>query len=412
MPRSHPRPRRFPAVLALLALGLGLGEPAARAADARHAIVVVIDGVRWSEGLGDPAHAWYGRQVGELAPLGCRVNDFRNLGPAITVPGMSACLSGQWQNLPNDGSEPSHYPSLFECWRMASGAPATDAWLVTTKPKLAMLVQSDHPASGPQYAGSAAVAADDSAAWGQAVAVLGQYHPSVLMLHLGDTDLAGHSGDWVRYTACIRRADSLVAELWQVVQADTALAGRTALFVTNDHGRHLDAYGGFTNHGDDCDGCHHIGLVAIGAGLHAGFASPAHYRQIDLLPTIGALLDFPTPWALGTAMDGLLVHPTHALAVSSPPPSRFAFAPVRPNPSRGPVRLELALPVAGAVHVAVYDAAGRLVARLHDGPLPAGTHGLAWDGRDAAGVPARAGWYVVRATTPGAAVSTRVLRVR
>lgn len=405
-----PLPSRFVRACSLV-LALSAAAPA-RAADARHALVVVIDGVRWSESLGDPAHAWYGRQVGELVPTGCRVDDFRNLGATITVPGLAACLSGNWQDLPNDGSVPSHFPSAFECWRLASGAPATDAWLVTTKPKLAMLVQSDHPASGPQYAGSASVAADDSAAWVQAVAVLGQHHPTLLVLHLGDTDLAGHSGDWTQYTACIRRADSLVAELWEVVQADTALAGRTAMFVTNDHGRHLDAYGGFRNHGDGCEGCRHIALVAVGAGLKAGFTSPAHYRQIDLLPTLGALLGFATPWALGTPMDGLLLHPVNPLAVDAPAlPARLRLAPAVPNPARGPVRVELATPGARAVRLEVFDAAGRTVARLHAGELAAGSHAFTWSGRDAQGRMVRPGWYVVRADDGRERASVRVLRV-
>ena len=76
---------------------------------------------------------------------------------------------------------------------------------------------------------------------------------------------------------------------------------------------------------------------------------------------------------------------------------------VRPNPSpsRVGVTLTLALPV--AVRVAVYDALGRRVAVLHDGPLGAGTHALAWDGTGRA-----AGLYAIRATAGAATVSHTV----
>lgn len=77
-----------------------------------------------------------------------------------------------------------------------------------------------------------------------------------------------------------------------------------------------------------------------------------------------------------------------------------------PNPARGPVGLALTLGTPANVEVSVFDALGRHVALLHEGPLAAGTHTLAWDGDAAPGV------YVVRATASGETVSLPVTVVR
>ena len=50
-----------------------------------------------------------------------------------------------------------------------------------------------------------------------------------------------------------------------------------------------------------------------------------------------------------------------------------------PNPTRGMATVEIVTPEAGEVRVAVFDALGREVARLHAGPLAAGVHPLALD---------------------------------
>ena len=74
------------------------------------------------------------------------------------------------------------------------------------------------------------------------------------------------------------------------------------MFVTNDHGRHDDAHGGFTNHGDDCEGCEHIMLLAIGRNVTAGVENSDLHYQIDIAPTVGDLLGFSTPEAVGISL--------------------------------------------------------------------------------------------------------------
>lgn len=83
-----------------------------------------------------------------------------------------------------------------------------------------------------------------------------------------------------------------------------------------------------------------------------------------------------------------------------------------PNPARGSSTLRLALGEAARVRVDVLDVSGRIVATLHDGPLAAGEHALAWSGRTANGQRVAPGLYLARVSSEGLASQTaRLVRV-
>lgn len=67
-----------------------------------------------------------------------------------------------------------------------------------------------------------------------------------------------------------------------------------------------------------------------------------------------------------------------------------------PNPFNPATTIRFRLPSAGAVNLAVYDAAGRLVRTLVDGELAAGPHAYLWDGQDHRGRMAPSGIYLSR----------------
>jgi len=89
---------------------------------------------------------------------------------------------------------------------------------------------------------------------------------------------------------------------------------------------------------------------------------------------------------------------------------RPSFSSAYPNPSRGSVRFDLRMPVAGAISVEVFDIAGRRVQTLAKGLRAAGEHVLIWDGRTQGGR-ARNGIYFVRARLPGFEAVRRVVRI-
>lgn len=91
--------------------------------------------------------------------------------------------------------------------------------------------------------------------------------------------------------------------------------------------------------------------------------------------------------------------------------SRLSLA-TGPNPFRYSTRLELTLPFdAGRARVHIFDAGGRLVKTVYDGPLAAGRSKLTWTGRDESGLRAAAGTYYVRAEADGQVTRSRIVLV-
>jgi hypothetical protein len=82
------------------------------------------------------------------------------------------------------------------------------------------------------------------------------------------------------------------------------------------------------------------------------------------------------------------------------------------NPCRDGSTLAVYLPHAGRLCLTLHDAQGRLVQRLYDGALESGDHAFRWDGRDAAGRPARNGVYFARLALPDVARSRALVRLR
>ncbi|MBI5169861.1 MAG: T9SS type A sorting domain-containing protein [Candidatus Eisenbacteria bacterium] len=114
----------------------------------------------------------------------------------------------------------------------------------------------------------------------------------------------------------------------------------------------------------------------------------------------------------GNEGASVAVLPTGSLdADSGELPPAFALEPPAPNPSRDAASLRFTLPHAARVSLAVHDAQGRVVRVIASGSRVAGTHALAWDGRDAAGRDAAPGLYFIRLTCDGRSATRRLLRL-
>jgi len=92
-------------------------------------------------------------------------------------------------------------------------------------------------------------------------------------------------------------------------------------------------------------------------------------------------------------------------------PSRPMLGPARPNPVRGEVTFDVALPHAAAAALEVYDLAGRKLGASPVVSLAAGRHPLTCSALDAVG--ARPGLYYARLLVDGRAVAAqRMVLVR
>jgi hypothetical protein len=83
-----------------------------------------------------------------------------------------------------------------------------------------------------------------------------------------------------------------------------------------------------------------------------------------------------------------------------------------PNPTAGPCQISYLMTTDGSVSLYVFDATGRVVRHLLDGPHPAGDYWLTWDGRDDGGREVAAGVYFAHVTTAQGTTTGRVVLAR
>jgi len=274
-------------------------------------VLVVIDGLRYSEGLGDPEHT-YVPEMYELSLQGAIVEPFLNDEYTYTSRAIPAIWCGAWTRVltfpdPLCGGVDTNYtelPTIFEYFRKQLFRPVEDCIYVLPDVHCPWKGSFDVD-YGPDYWPLYHEAGDtDYEVWHEAEEILTTASPSFFLLYLADVDHEGHSGDWVGYTSAIATADHIVGMLWDLLESHPSYAGRTTLFVTNDHGRH--SYD-FSSHGCDCEGCRTIQLLAVGPDVRAGLVSTLPRTLCDVTPTIGSLLGFSTEKATGAVMEELFV---------------------------------------------------------------------------------------------------------
>ncbi len=269
----------------------------------QNVIIVVIDGARYTETFGAGA-IYIPHMYNDLSPFGAVYTNFRiaDEGKTETNPGHASMLTGTWQQIANDGTERPDKPTVFEYFRKELGSLITENYVIAGKSKLNVISYSTDPAYGIIYQASSSCATlTDNQVYSNLVSIMNNNHPRLMIVNLPDTDVKAHTGTMLDYLNALTNADNLVYQLWQTIQAGTYgyTSGNTTLFVTNDHGRHTSSYSG---HGDNCEGCEHIMLLAIGRNVIAGLVNNDLHYQIDLCPTIGDLLGFDTPQSVGTSL--------------------------------------------------------------------------------------------------------------
>ena len=294
---------------ALLCFFLAAAPPAP-AYQSDHVILVIIDGLRYSEGLGDSTHQ-YVPEMYELSKQGSIIEPFVNDWVTDTMHGIPTIWCGghsELRTVTGSGCSGGTYtcselPTVFEYHRKHLARDGTDciyALMEIGDPWRASLDSDYGPDYWPLYHSEGA---SDLDVWHQAEHLLARHHPSFLLLYLERVDHFGHSGSWAYYTRAIETADSIVGMLWDFVESDSVYSGTTTMFVTNDHGRHTDDW---TSHGCDCRGCRTVMLLAVGPDIRPGFVSRTPRTICDITPTIGEILGFETPKATGSVMSGIL----------------------------------------------------------------------------------------------------------
>jgi hypothetical protein len=348
----------------------------------KYVVLVIIDGARYSETLGDTAGT-YTPNMKRLALEGAVIDSFFNNGATVTSRGVPAIWSGSWST-PKDtfyngfNTQYATVPTLWEYFRKEHQQDSTEAMYIM-KYLGSPWLQSFRPDYGPAYwpwyilQGSS-----DISVWQNAKSKLQTHHPRLSVLYFADVDHYGHEGNWDAYTRSITVADSIVNLLWNFVQTDPVYKDKTTILVTNDHGRHLDGVStGFVGHGDGCFGCRRIMLFAIGADVKKGIHTSTKRYIPDIVPTIGKILNFPTPVVSGTSMNEILNSATDIS--DSEFPSNFSLNQNYPNPFNPTTVIGFDLPVDGNVSLKVFNMMGEEVGELVNEYRSAGKHQVVFD---------------------------------
>ncbi len=90
-------------------------------------------------------------------------------------------------------------------------------------------------------------------------------------------------------------------------------------------------------------------------------------------------------------------------------PSTLTLSAIRPNPSSGPVEMNLATPKSAQVQVTVHNTLGQEIQVLTESVYTSGTHTLRWNGADATGVRVPPGVYLLCAASGSHRITARVV---
>jgi hypothetical protein len=291
----------------------------------QNVIIVIIDGIRYDE----VTEEYMPYTLGSLKPQGTFYTNFYNTALTSTTPGHQTIITGVRQLLKNNRHlktrQRTKEPNIFEYCRKELGIPMEKTWIVAGKQgNLEYLDYSLHPDYG--YAYRSSIYRENDEHLFSPEDVEGYHptdeqirdvafdrmatHPSLMLINLKDVDAMGHTGDFEKYTQAIITADRIVYDLWQKIQSDIDYAGKTTLIITTDHGRHSDGVGsGFKGHGGYSRGDRHLIFLALGPDIKEDTVIDTRRDQIDIVPTIGALLGFQTPYAEGLVMEKMFSNP-------------------------------------------------------------------------------------------------------
>jgi arylsulfatase A-like enzyme len=275
----------------------------------KYVVILVIDGPRYSETYGDSACRLSPILCDSLRYEGAFYEDFKNNGVTYTVPGHAAISTGVYQRISNSGTSLPKNPSLFQYYLKTTGATKNDAYIVASKGKLDVLANTENKKWHNQFLaatycgpnGNGLGYGKDEKTFAKATELVTSSNaPHIMLINLLAVDVYGHANNWEKYQESITACDVYASNLWQMIKGNPVMKNQTTLFITNDHGRHLDGVrSGFVNHGCRCDGCRHISLLILGPDTPKGLSIQKKGELIDISKTISTILHFDMPTSKG-----------------------------------------------------------------------------------------------------------------
>jgi hypothetical protein len=308
--------------------------------------------------------------LNDLIPRGTFFTQVINHGILGHYVATASLATGVYETLNNFAATAPAHPTVFEYFRRDLRRPAEDAWVVAPSNGFNRIGGSSHSGYGPRFGAevilpkqllSAAMSSGsdaglehllrdnyetplfapaisegsmDSERMAQllklslsdfkaharnlaspdelsvyiAKRLMDQLAPSLLWITLHDIDIA-HSGAYSLYIDGIRRSDRLCAEIWKAIEDSPEYRGRTTLLILPDFGRDADtnpAGNGFQHHRTGDALSRTTWLLALGPGVREGAVVNRPVDSLDLVPTLGKLLNFSPSLAQGRPLVEIL----------------------------------------------------------------------------------------------------------
>lgn len=315
------------------------------------------------EGQGNIPHL-----MSELIPQSTFFTQVVNRGILGHYVATASLATGVYETINNFASLPPEHPTVFEYFRKDRKRPASDAWVVAPSNGFNRIGESSHRSYGaglgarvilPKHLLTAALSSghrdyrhllrdnyetpyyapelggneveleqmeiilnlsvEDFKAHARTLSspdelsvyvvrqLMRQEAPSLLWITMHDIDVA-HAGAYSLYIEGIRRTDRLCAEIWKAIQSEAEYAGKTTLFILPDFGRDSDedsGGNGFQHHRTGDAPSRTTWMMALGAGVRENVVFDRPMESTDLVPTIGAMLDFSPSLAQGKQISEL-----------------------------------------------------------------------------------------------------------
>ncbi|MGA8271545.1 MAG: hypothetical protein WB919_08295 [Candidatus Sulfotelmatobacter sp.] len=315
------------------------------------------------EGQGNIPHL-----LNELIPQSSFFTQVVNRGILGHYVATASLATGVYETINNFASLPPEHPTVFEYFRKTCKRPASDAWVVAPSNGFNRIGESSHRSYGsglgarvilPKHLLTAALSSghsdyqhllrdnyetpfyvpqlgggeveleqlerilnlsiDDFKEHARTLSspdelsvyvvrqLIRQQAPSLLWITMHDIDVA-HAGAYSLYIDGIRRTDRLCAEVWKMIQSEPEYKGKTTLFILPDFGRDSDedsGGNGFQHHRTGDAPSRTTWMMALGAGVRENVVFDRAMESTDLVPTIGAMLDFSPSLAQGRPISEL-----------------------------------------------------------------------------------------------------------
>jgi hypothetical protein len=135
-----------------------------------------------------------------------------------------------------------------------------------------------------------------------------QFAPCLLWITLHDMDVA-HTGAYSLYLEGIQRTDRLCADIWKMIENDPEYKGRTTMLILPDFGRDSDfstSGNGFQHHRTGDPLSRTTWMMALGPHIRQNRTVDRPLDSLDLVPTLGAMMNFETPFAKGKPIEEVL----------------------------------------------------------------------------------------------------------